>query len=102
MLTGLPPFDRPTPMGVIIAHSRDDVTPPSRFQADVPADLEAIILRCLAKRPEDRFQNADSLEQALSECAAADRWTQTDAARWWHEHEHESETLREMSATVTM
>ena len=43
----------------------------------MPADLERVILRCLAKSPEDRFQDVDSLEQALAECAAADQWTQS-------------------------
>jgi serine/threonine-protein kinase len=69
----------------MIAHVRDEVVPPSKHQADVPADLERVIIRCLAKRPEDCFQYVDSLEQALAQCAAADRWTQADASRWWRE-----------------
>jgi serine/threonine-protein kinase len=89
-------------MEVMIAHVRDEVTPPSQLQADVPAELEAVILRCLAKRPEDRFQDAESLEQALSECAAADRWTQADAVRWWHEHEQTTAGTREMDAAATV
>jgi serine/threonine-protein kinase len=67
----------------------------------VPADLERVVLRCLAKRPEDRFQDAESLEQALSECAAADRWTQSDAARWWREHDQATAATRETSAAAT-
>jgi tRNA A-37 threonylcarbamoyl transferase component Bud32 len=101
LLSGQPPFVRTSPLEVMIAHVRDDVAPLSQFQPDVPADLEQVILRCLAKRPEDRFQNADSLEQALSECAAADQWTQSYAARWWHEHDHMTETPREMSVAAT-
>jgi len=66
----------------MIAHARDEVVPPSQLQGDVPADLERVILRCLAKRPQDRFRDAESLEQALAECAAADQWSQRDAARW--------------------
>jgi serine/threonine-protein kinase len=54
----------------------------------------------LAKRPEDRFQDAESLEQALSECAA-DRWTQSDAARWWREHDQATTATREMIAAAT-
>src|SRR6516225_9705427 len=83
LLTGRPPFQGANPMEVIIAHVRDEVVRPSQHQADVPADLEQVILRCLAKCPQDRFQDVDSLEQALAECAAADQWTQSQAARWW-------------------
>ena len=77
------------------------VVPPSKLQADVPADLERVILRCLAKSPEDRFQDVDSLEEALAECAAADQWTQSQAARWWQEN---SQTVvpREMTVAATV
>ena len=85
MITGRPPFEGSNPLDVMIAHARDAVAPPSQLQADVPADLERVILRCLAKRPEDRYQSAESMEQALAECSAADQWTQADAARWWQE-----------------
>ena len=85
LLCGRPPFERTNPLDVLIAHARDEAPPPSTLQADVPADLERVILRCLAKRPEDRFQDARSLEQVLAACAAADHWTETDAARWWEE-----------------
>jgi serine/threonine-protein kinase len=100
LLTGRPPFERTTAMEVIIAHARDEVVAPSQLQADVPDDLEAVILRCLAKRPEDRFPDADSLEQVLSECNAADRWTQSQAAQWWRDHER-METSREMIVTAS-
>jgi eukaryotic-like serine/threonine-protein kinase len=102
LLCARPPFDRANPMEVIIAHARDEVTPPSQIQADVPADLEGVILRCLAKRPEDRFQDTESLDQALSECAAADQWTQAQAVRWWREHEQSSTPSWEMSAATSV
>ncbi len=95
LLTGRPPFEDVNPMEVMIAHVRDEVIPPSQHQADVPADLEHVILRCLAKSPEDRFQDVDSLEQALAECAAANQWTQLHAARWWHENGQTAATPRE-------
>jgi len=100
LLTGRPPFDGTNAMDVMIAHVRDEVVWPSRY-ADVPADLEAVILRCLAKSPADRFQDVDSLEQALAECAAADQWTQWHAARWWQENEQPEATPQEMSAAVS-
>jgi serine/threonine-protein kinase len=85
LLTGSPPFDGTNPVEVMIAHARDEVVWPSRRQRDVPADLERVVLRCLAKRPEDRFPDVESLGKALADCAAADRWTQQHAARWWLE-----------------
>jgi eukaryotic-like serine/threonine-protein kinase len=100
LLTGRPPFQSDNPMDVIIAHARDKVAPPSEHQAEVPADLERVILRCLAKKPRDRFQDVDSLEQALAECAAADQWTQRDAARWWQENRERSSTSREGGIAV--
>jgi serine/threonine-protein kinase len=101
LLTGRPPFDGKNPMEVMIAHARDEVAPPSKHRADVPADLERVILRCLAKNTEDRFQDAESLEQALAECAAADQWTQAQAARWWHENDPVAATPREMSMAAS-
>jgi serine/threonine-protein kinase len=86
LLVGRPPFERTTPLEVLFAHAREEVTPPSHIRSDVPADLEQIILRCLAKNPDDRLENVDELEQALALCSAADQWTQSDAARWWQEN----------------
>jgi serine/threonine-protein kinase len=93
LLCGHPPFERTNPLDVLIAHARDEAAPPSTLRADVPADVERVILRCLAKRPEDRFQDATSLEQALALCAAADQWTQADAVRWWEQNHSTADPL---------
>jgi serine/threonine-protein kinase len=83
LLTGRPPFEGGNAIGVLIAHARDAVLPPSRIQPGVPADLERIVLRCLAKSPPDRYQDAEALERDLAACTAADLWTQERATRWW-------------------
>jgi len=88
LLTGRPPFESDKPMKVLMAHVRDEVTPPSHWRSDIPDDLEQVVLRCLAKRPEDRYQNVNSLAQALSDCAVAGDWSREHAARWWYESEH--------------
>lgn len=44
-----------------------DTTPPSKFRRDVPAELDAICLRALAKDPADRFQSAGDMRAALEE-----------------------------------
>src|SRR5262249_41435531 len=101
MVSGRPPFERTNPLEVIVAHARDEVVPPSRQRPDVPADLERVVLRCLAKRPEDRFQDAESLEQALSEGDAADQWAQAGAACGWRELDQATKATREASAAAT-
>jgi eukaryotic-like serine/threonine-protein kinase len=83
LLTGRPPFDGRDGIGVMIAHARDPVVPPSRGRADVPADLERVVLRCLAKDPADRFPDAEGLEHALAGCACAGDWDRDRAAGWW-------------------
>jgi serine/threonine protein kinase len=85
LLTGRPPFDGGNRIGVMIAHARDPVVPPSRDRADVPEDLERVVLRCLAKEPTERFPDAESLERALSACSCAAYWDRERAARWWYE-----------------
>jgi serine/threonine-protein kinase len=44
-----------------------EIPPPSSFRFDLPADLEAIIMRCLERDPGRRFQSAVELRQALSD-----------------------------------
>jgi serine/threonine protein kinase len=101
LLTGRPPFVRSSALDVMIAHARDEVVPPSQLESDVPADLEQVILRCLAKEREERFQDTGSLEQALADCAAADQWTQSDAAQWWQENEISLECVDSASCRST-
>ena len=101
LLTGRPPFDGNNAIEVMIAHARDEVMWPSKYGADVPSDLERIVLRCLAKPPEDRFQDVSSLEQALAACACADQWTQRDAARWWRDNDQTPVTRQELSMAAT-
>jgi serine/threonine-protein kinase len=83
LLAGRPPFNEGGGIGVMIAHARDPVPPPSQVRDGIPEDLERVVLQCLAKDPADRFPDAQSLERALGECACAGDWGQDRAARWW-------------------
>jgi serine/threonine-protein kinase len=85
-LTGRPPFEGRSPFAVMMAHARDPVTPPRAVRPDVPADLERVVIRCLAKRPEDRFPTATALREALSACACAGQWGPHRAEAWWEAH----------------
>jgi len=58
--------------------------PPSeRLGRSVPADLEALVLRCLAKEPDERPPSAGALKSELAACADAAGWTEADARAWW-------------------
>jgi eukaryotic-like serine/threonine-protein kinase len=82
-LTGQPPFTGENAFAVMMAHSRDPVVPPSQVNPNVPADLEQVVLRCLAKKPEDRFPSAKALGQALAACAAPNDRGANRAEAWW-------------------
>ena len=84
LVTGQPPFEGTNPIRVMIAHARDEVIPPSRLTTNIPQDLEKIILRCLAKSPNDRFAAVEDLDRALAKCGCAHEWTEERAAEWWH------------------
>jgi serine/threonine-protein kinase len=66
LLTGQPPFRGNFPMDVVIKHCREEPPPLTQFRQDVPAGLQAIVSKLLAKRPEDRYQTPAELIQALS------------------------------------
>ena len=87
LLTGRPPFESDRAIKILIAHAHDPVIPPSKHVPDVPADLERVILRCLAKPPADRYQTTAALADALNHCETADRWSPEAAARWWRQNE---------------
>ncbi len=83
LLTGAPPFVRGTAVQTLAAHLGEPVVPPSQINPGVSADLEAVVLRCLAKDPAQRFPDAESLERALAACACAEQWSGEQAAAWW-------------------
>jgi serine/threonine-protein kinase len=83
LLAGVYPFSSETPMQVILAHVRQEPVPPSQHNPEIPEDLERIVMRCLHKDPEHRFQDAASLRAALEKCSEAGSWTRVQAAQWW-------------------
>ncbi|WP_165073849.1 protein kinase domain-containing protein [Paludisphaera rhizosphaerae] len=83
LLTGWPPFEARTPIEVFVAHARDPIIPPSQLQSAVQDDLEAVVLRCLAKAPQDRFPDAEAFEAALGLCRCASDWDKARARQWW-------------------
>lgn len=69
-LRGTPPFDADNPVAMMYMHMNDEV--PALGREDLPDGLENVIQRCLAKDPEDRYQSAAELAEALRVVAAGD------------------------------
>jgi serine/threonine-protein kinase len=65
LLTGASPFDGRPVVQMIVAHLHETPRPIAELRPDVPAALSEAIDRCLAKRPGDRFADADALRQSL-------------------------------------
>lgn len=82
-LTGRPPFSGSSPFEIMMSQARDPVAPPSQVHPGVPADLEAVVLRCLEKKPDDRFPNVKALGEALAACESAGDWGPNRADAWW-------------------
>ncbi|MBS1148415.1 MAG: Serine/threonine protein kinase [Myxococcaceae bacterium] len=65
LTTGRLPFSGGGLTGLLLAHQSKIATPPHQVNPHIPLELSAVIMRSLAKRPEDRFQTADELASAL-------------------------------------
>ncbi|MFI6582294.1 protein kinase [Embleya sp. NPDC050493] len=70
LLAGRPPFLADSPFAVMHQHLSKPPTPPSAMRPQVPEDLDALVLRLLAKHPDDRFPTASRLLAALEDVRA--------------------------------
>ncbi len=61
LLTGRPPFVGDSPVSVAYQHVRETAPPPSMHDEELPAELDAIVMKALAKRVEDRYQGAAAM-----------------------------------------
>lgn len=68
LLTGRPPFIADDPLELMHAHLARPPVPPADLVAGVPAPLSAIVLKLLAKQPEERYQSACGLAFDLQQC----------------------------------
>jgi serine/threonine protein kinase len=71
MLTQRTPFDADTPLAVLMKHLNDPLPLPRQINPAIPEPFERIVLKALAKRPEDRYRSAEEMAQALREAAEA-------------------------------
>jgi serine/threonine-protein kinase len=73
MLTGTVPFRGATPVAIAYRHVREDPAPPRLLNPDIPPSLEAVCLKAMAKRPEDRYQTAAELRADLERVRTGQR-----------------------------
>lgn len=65
MLTGRLPFDSHDPYEILRKHIKEPIVPPKHINPNVPADLNELVLRACAKKPKDRYANAQQIVEAL-------------------------------------
>ena len=64
-VVGRPPFTGDSPVAIAYQHVQESPVPPRQLNADLPPALEAIILKCLAKNPVNRYPSAEDLRADL-------------------------------------
>lgn len=84
MVTGSVPFVSDTPLAVILKHVNDPLPLPSTVKPDISEAIERVILKALAKDPEDRFATISEFEsawkRALDETKSSQRTPESDIA----------------------
>jgi serine/threonine-protein kinase len=70
MLAGVAPFVAENTPGLLAAIAAEEPMPLSHLRPEIPEELEAVVLRCLAKSPRDRFASVAELAQGLAPFAS--------------------------------
>ena len=65
MITGRKPYSADTPMAVLIMHARDPLPRPSNFVSGIPNAVEKVLIKALAKSPDDRYHSMAEMVSAL-------------------------------------
>jgi serine/threonine-protein kinase len=101
LLVGAPVFDGRTTVEVCTHHMHTTPTAPSeRLGKPAPVGLERVLLRCLAKKPEERFQSAAELVIELLRLEDVEPWTQAQAETQWHSEKELREESHKDSAVA--
>lgn len=87
LVSGRLVFDAESAMALAVAHATSTPTPLSEVsEASIPAELDTLVLRCLAKDPDERPPTAGDLACDLAGVPLEQPWTPERAARWWRLH----------------
>ncbi len=104
LLTGQAPFPAPTALQIMARHLHSAPPPPSSCAPQpIPSALEAVVLRCLEKNPNDRPQSAAALARDLAACAGSQAWSSELAELWWRDHTvRTSQEIRSIEQRIVM
>jgi len=87
LLTGQPPFGSSSSVDLIVDHVKNKpAKPSSQSELAIPQALDEIVMKCLEKKPEKRFQNPQELSKALQKVPIGKPWDQRQAKEWWSLH----------------
>ena len=81
LLTGEPPFTGESPVAVAYQHVREDPATPSSLNADIPAGVDAVVLKAMAKNPANRYQTAAEMRADLDRAVAGQQVLATPVLR---------------------
>ncbi|HKF00071.1 MAG TPA: Stk1 family PASTA domain-containing Ser/Thr kinase [Actinomycetes bacterium] len=73
MLSGRVPFTGNTPVAIAYQHVRDNPPPLRQLNPDVPASLEAVVLKAMAKNPDNRYQSSAEMREDLERARTGQR-----------------------------
>ena len=71
MATGRVPYEAETPLAVVLKHVQGDLSLPRSINPDIPETVEQVILKAMAKQPEDRYDSAGEMAEALKRALEA-------------------------------
>jgi len=73
LLTGRPPFIGDSPVSVAYQHVREEAPPPSHLSPAISRAVDAVVMRALAKSPDDRYQSADDMRHDVERAMRGER-----------------------------
>jgi eukaryotic-like serine/threonine-protein kinase len=103
LLTGKRVFEGKTAVDICIQHVTATPKPPSEAASIyIQPELEAILMKCLAKKPADRFASAAEMAAAIRALPAAKDWDLPEAQLWWREFEAQEVLATGETSTMTI
>lgn len=103
LLTGQPPFAGSSSVDLIVDHVKNIPKRPSEVsEIPIPKALDDIVMKCLEKDPDARFQTPRDLADAMEQVVLEEKWDRKQAEAWWAMHLPKAETVPILKPAVNM